>query len=109
MIIQSLDDLRAVIIEMAKRRRTTIHGLEVMGNVAKGAVNRFMNTFVLSRRKDEGKVKILTDLRFQTVLKLVEGADYELIIQPKQRKNRREQILDAARAANGGRADEAAS
>lgn len=100
MLITSLEDMRNAITQMAKTNRLSITALNDISNVAKGSLNRFMRTNVRARRGPNQELTaemVPTDLRVATMLKIVEAAGYEVVIQPKNTKTRRQQVLEAAR------------
>lgn len=100
MLITSLEDMRNAITQMAKTNRLSVTALNDLADVAKGSLNRFMRTNVRARRgpKQELTAELVpTDLRIATMLKIVEAAGYEVVIQPKNTKTRRQQVLEAAR------------
>ena len=107
MIVKSLDDMRKALELMAARNKVSMTTLNDLAKVGQGCLSRFMRGEIRVRKgrtlTDE---KTVTDLRLATIIKVVEAADFELIIQPKSTGTRREQVRAAAR--QRGSVDDAA-
>jgi hypothetical protein len=103
-IIKDHDDLRRAIEQMAADARVSVTGLNELAGIAKGVLTRFMRGTVRRRLGPEKKLSdqtIPTDLRTLSLIKVVEAAGYELIIQPKSQTSRRQQVRRAAARQRG--------
>lgn len=108
MKITSLDDMRTALVRMAAVNKVSMTTLNDLAKVGSGCLTRFMRVEIRVRTK-EGVLtdeRTPTDLRLATIIKVVEAAGYELVIQPKEGsgRTRRQQVLDAARQQGDDRA-----
>lgn len=98
MKIETLADMRAAFVKMAETNRLSITALNGISDVALGVLNRFI------KGRDRRRInEVLVDetyepdMKFSAVLKVVNAAGYEMIIQPKPTENRRKRVLAAIR------------
>lgn len=105
MIVRSMDDLRVALDRMAKQNRVSLTALNDLAQIGQGILTRVRRKVVKTQSHPGSPVRdIEADIKFTTLLKVVESAGWELEFRPKSQPNRRTRVLEAARA-EGGDAD----
>lgn len=103
MIVKTMDDLRDALDRMCKYNRVSLTGLNDLANIGQGILARLRRTEVKSRSYPGAPQRdIRADIKFSTLLKVVDAAGWEMVFQPKDQPNRRTRVLEAARAEGGG-------
>ena len=100
--VESPQDLRDAIQKMADANKVSVTTLNELAGVALGVLRRYLRG--RDRRKIGGVVveeTAETDIKVSVVLKTVNAADYELILRPKPKGNRREQVRQVQRKRRG--------
>lgn len=104
--IENAQDMRDAIQKMADANRVSVSTLNLMAGAAAGILRRYLRG--KDRRRIDGVLVdelVETDIKFSVVLKTVEAAGYELVLQPKPTAPRRERVLNARRQARSAESD----
>lgn len=103
MIVKNMDDLRDALDRMAKYNRVSLSALNDLARVGAGILTRMRRNDVKTRSTRDDEVRLIkADMKLSTLLTVVDAAGWEMVLQPKDRPNRRTRVLDAAREENQG-------
>lgn len=103
MIVKSMDDLRVALDRMARHNRLSLSALNDLAEVGQGILTRLRRKDVKSRSHPGAPQHIVqADIKFSTLLKVIDTAGWELEFRPKAQPNRRSRVLDAVRAKGSG-------
>lgn len=102
MIVKSMDDLRDVLERMANHNRVSLSALNDLAQIGQGILTRLRRKDVQSRSYPESPTRVIqADIKFSTLIRVVEAAGWEMVFRPKPQQNRRVRVLDAVRAEGG--------
>lgn len=100
--VESPQDLRDAIQKMADANKVSVTTLNQMAGAGLGILRRYLRG--RDRRKLGGVLveeTSETDIKVSVILKTVNAADYELVLRPKPKANRREQVRQVQRKRRG--------
>lgn len=103
MIVKSMDDLRTALERMAKYNSLSLTALNELAQIGQGILSRLRRKDVKTRSGPGSPVReIQADIKFSTLIRVVESAGWEMEFRPKVQANRRARVREAARAQGGG-------
>lgn len=101
-IVKTMDDLRDALDRMCKHNRVSLTALNDLANIGQGILTRLRRKDVKSRSTPDALPHpIQADIKFSTLLKVVDAAGWDLVLQPKAQPSRRSRVLDAVRMEGG--------
>lgn len=102
MIVRSMDDLRTALDRMAKHNRLSLTALNEVAQIGQGILTRLRRKDVKTRSGPGSPIRdIQADIKFSTLIRVVESAGWEMEFRPKEQGNRRTRVREAARAQGG--------
>jgi hypothetical protein len=98
--IHSNDDAREAIKSIAKAVGLSVTALATQAGISTGSINRF----VFARPGTKNGVKFESvNMHLLSLIRVMEGAGYELVVRPKETGSRRSRRLAALKERNGDR------
>ena len=101
MIVKTMDDLRAALERMATHNQVSMTGLNELAKIGQGILARLRRGQARTRSYPDSPVRLIeADIKFTTLLRVIEAAGWEMELRPKSQPNRRTRVLNAVRDEN---------